>query len=298
MAKVSVIIPSYGRPEFLQKSIQSVLSQSFQDWELIVVDDNGVGSVSQVQTQTLLNEYRDDPRIHYHIQEENRGGSAARNIGWKSASGEFICFLDNDDEFYPEKLKAQVQSLERTGLKMTVCRFDSFKNGIKVRTSAKIPEMDSYLIPFALGKINFASGSTLMISKSLLEKVDGYDETFRRKQDVELMIRLLVEESLHVDDQILVRLNIDDRANIPAVENFKKFQNLFNLKFKKLFESFPQKAQQEMKQYEIKELAKVALWNKEWKLFLKIYFSRDLNFIKKTSLAIDLVGKFITYYLK
>ncbi len=298
MAKVSVIIPSYGRPEFLQKSIQSVLSQSFQDWELIVVDDNGVGSVSQVQTQTLLNEYRDDPRIHYHIQEENRGGSAARNIGWKSASGEFICFLDNDDEFYPEKLKAQVQSLERTGLKMTVCRFDSFKNGKKVRTSAKIPEMDSYLIPFALGKINFASGSTLMISKSLLEKVDGYDETFRRKQDVELMIRLLVEESLHVDDQILVRLNIDDRANIPAVENFKKFQNLFNLKFKKLFESFPQKAQQEMKQYEITELAKVALWNKEWKLFLRIYFSRDLNFIKKTSLAIDLVGKFITYYLK
>lgn len=298
MAKVSVIIPSYGRPEFLQKSIQSVLSQSFQDWELIVVDDNGVGSVSQVQTQTLLNEYRDDPRIHYHIQEENRGGSAARNIGWKSASGEFICFLDNDDEFYPEKLKAQVQSLERTGLKMTVCRFDSFKNGKKVRTSAKIPEMDSYLIPFALGKINFASGSTLMISKSLLEKVDGYDETFRRKQDIELMIRLLVEESLHVDDQILVRLNIDDRANIPAVENFKKFQNLFNLKFKKLFESFPQKAQQEMKQYEITELAKVALWNKEWKLFLRIYFSRDLNFIKKTSLAIDLVGKFITYYLK
>lgn len=298
MAKVSVIIPSYGRPEFLQKSIQSVLSQSFQDWELIVVDDNGVGSVSQVQTQTLLNEYRDDPRIHYHIQEENRGGSAARNIGWKSSSGEFICFLDNDDEFYPEKLKAQVQSLERTGLKMTVCRFDSFKNGKKVRTSPKVPEMESYLIPFALGKINFASGSTLMISKSLLEKVDGYDETFRRKQDVELMIRLLVEESLHVDDQILVRLNIDDRANIPAVENFKKFQNLFNLKFKKLFESFPQKAQQEMKQYEITELAKVALWNKEWKLFLRIYFSRDLNFIKKTSLAIDLVGKFITYYLK
>ncbi|WP_100629572.1 glycosyltransferase family 2 protein [Algoriphagus formosus] len=298
MAKVSVIIPSYGRPEFLQKSIQSVLSQSFQDWELIVVDDNGIGSVSQVQTQTLLNEYRDDPRIHYHIQEENRGGSAARNIGWKSASGEFICFLDNDDEFYPEKLKAQVQSLERTGLKMTVCRFDSFKNGKKVRTSPKVPEMDSYLIPFALGKINFASGSTLMISKSLLEKVDGFDETFRRKQDVELMIRLLVQESLHVDDQILVRLNIDDRANIPSVENFKKFQNLFNLKFNSLFETFPQKAQQEIKQYEITELAKVALWNKDWKLFLRLYFTGGLNFTTQFNLGTDLVQKFVTYYLK
>ncbi|SFO49021.1 Glycosyltransferase involved in cell wall bisynthesis [Algoriphagus ornithinivorans] len=298
MAKVSVIIPSYGRPEFLQKSIQSVLSQSLQDWELIVVDDNGVGSVSQVQTQTLLNEYRDDPRIHYHIQEENRGGSAARNIGWISASGKFICFLDNDDEFYPEKLKTQVQSLESTGLKMTVCRFDSFKNGKKVRTSPKVPEMDSYLIPFALGKINFASGSTLMISKSLLEKVDGYDETFRRKQDVELMIRLLVEESLHVDDQILVRLNIDDRANIPSVENFKKFQNLFNLKFNNLFETFPQKAQQEIKQYEITELAKVALWNKDWRLFLRLYFTGGLNFTTQFNLGADLVQKFVTYYLK
>lgn len=298
MAKVSVIIPSYGRPEFLQKAIQSVLSQSFQDWELIVVDDNGIGSVSQVQTQTLLNEYRDDPRIHYLIQDENRGGSAARNIGWKFASGEFICFLDNDDEFYPEKLTAQVQSLERTGLKMTVCRFDSFKNGKKVRTSPKVPEMDSYLIPFALGKINFASGSTLMISKSLLGKVDGYDETFRRKQDVELMIRLLLEESLHVDNQILVRLNIDDRANIPSVENFKKFQNLFNLKFNSLFETFPQKAQQEIKQYEITELAKVALWNKDWKLFLRLYFTGGLNFTTQFNLGTDLVQKFVTYYLK
>jgi glycosyltransferase involved in cell wall biosynthesis len=298
MAKVSVIIPSYGRPEFLQKSIQSVLRQSFQGWELIVVDDNGLGSVSQVQTQTLLNEYRHDPRIRYLIQEENRGGSAARNIGWKSASGEFICFLDNDDEFYPEKLTAQFQSLERTGLKMTVCRFDSFKNGQKVRTSPKVPALESYLIPFALGKINFASGSTLMISKSLLEKVDGYDESFRRKQDVELMIRLLEEEKLHVDDQILVRLNIDDRTNIPSVENFKKFQNLFNLKFHNLFETFPQKAQREIKQYEITELAKVALWNKDWKLFLRLFFTGGLNFTTQFNLGTDLVQKFVTYYLK
>jgi hypothetical protein len=137
-----------------------------------------------------------------------------------------------------------------------------------------------------------------MISKSLLEKVDGYDETFRRKQDVELMIRLLVEESLHVDDQILVRLNIDDRANIPSVENFKKFQNLFNLKFHNLFETFPQKAQREIKQYEITELAKVALWNKDWKLFLRLYFTEGLNFKNQIMLAIDLAGKFITYYLK
>jgi glycosyltransferase involved in cell wall biosynthesis len=298
LAKVSVIIPSFGRPEFLRKAIKSVIEQSFQDWELIVVDDNGAGSFFQLQTQNILSEFVADQRIHYLIQEENRGGSAARNIGWRSASGEFICFLDNDDEFYPEKLSNQVRCLENTGFKMTVCRFESFKNDRKVRTSPKLPELGNYLIPFAMGRINFAAGSTLMISKSLLEKVGGYDETFRRKQDVELMIKLLVDEKLHLDDQILVRLNIDDRANIPSVENFRKFQNLFNLKFSKLFQTLPPKAQQEIRQYELTELAKVALWNKDWKLFLKLYFTGGLTFRTQANLGIDLVRKFMTYKLK
>lgn len=298
MPKVSVIIPSFGRPEFLRKSIQSVIDQTFSDWELLIVDDNGAGSRAQLETQEKISFSLKDSRIRYLIQEKNLGGSAARNRGWKAAVGEYICFLDNDDEFYSSKLDSQVKVLENSGFLMTVCRFESYKNGKKVRLSPPISAQDDYLIPFMQGKLNFASGSTLMISRGLLEKVGGYDEGFRRKQDVELMIRLLVREKLYVSDQVLVRLNIDDRGNIPTVDQFINFQKLFNSKFETTIKKLPQKDQQLISQYDLIELAKVALWNKDWRIFFQTFFGKGLHFTNQVSLTIDLAGKFITYYLK
>ncbi len=296
MAKVSVIIPSYGRPELLKKSILSVVSQTFTDWELIVVDDNGSGSPSQIETQRVLEEFKSDSRISYLIQESNRGGAAARNRGWQAAKGSFVCFLDNDDEFYPEKLAVQYSTLAGSTYQMSVCGFESFKNGKKVRVSSPIVQIDDFLMPFAQGEINFASGSTLMVTKKLLEKVGGYDVDFGRKQDVELMIRLLTIEKLSIEERVLVRLNIDDRSNIPTVENFLRFQNLFRVKFEPLFSQFPENVQNQIKQFELIELSKVALWNKDWKLFFSVFLRRGLNWKNQLFLAIDLGRKFATYY--
>lgn len=298
MPKVSVIVPSYSRPALLKKTILSVFAQSYIDWELIVVDDNGKGTPSQVTTSELMEFFKSDPRINYLVLEKNSGGSAARNYGWRRAEGKYICFLDNDDEFYPKKLEFQLAILEQTKFQLTVCRFDSFKNGKKVRTSPVLPKFDNYLIPFAKGVLNFASGSTLMVSKSLLEEINGYDEVFRRKQDVELMIRMLVLEKVFVDDRVLVRLNIEDRANVPKIDSFKKFQEVFNLKFSDVFENFPKKDQLEISQYNQMELGKVALWNKDFGSFIKICFNPELHWENKFKLIIDLSRKFITYYIK
>lgn len=298
MPKVSVIVPSYRRPELLKKTLRSVLDQSYADWELIVVDDNGKDTPSQIETAELMGSFLSDSRVNYLILEKNSGGSAARNFGWRLAEGKYICFLDNDDEFYPKKLEHQLKVLEQSGFKMTVCRFDSFKNEKKVRTSPVLPQFENYLIPFAKGDLNFAAGSTMMVSKSLLEEIGGYDEVFRRKQDVELMIRLLEIEKLFVDDRILVRLNIDDRNNVPKIENFRKFQELFNLKFKGIFEHFPKEDRMAISQYNQMELAKVALWNKEVAVFAKILFNPGLHWKNKFKLIIDLSRKFVTYHVK
>ena len=298
MPKVSVIVPSYSRPELLKKTIESVLNQSFSDWELIIVDDNGKGSPSQLETAKLMDSFLNDRRIVYHVLEDNIGGSGARNVGWRMANGEYICFLDNDDEFYPNKLEFQLAILENSEFQMTVCRFDSFKNERRVRTSPILPKLENYLIPFSKGELNFASGSTLMVRKTLLEKIRGFDEVFRRKQDVELMIRLLSEEKLFIEDRVLVRLNIDDRTNIPKIKDFLKFQKLFNLKFKEIFEQFPIKDQIEIKQYNQIELAKVALWNSDVTAFSKVFFSKELHLKNKFHLLLDLCRKFITYHIK
>lgn len=298
MAKVSVIIPSYGRPVFLRNSVSSVIAQTFENWELIIVDDNGAGSTAQIETSLALSELLEDPRIRYVFHEINLGGSAARNTGWRQSNSDFICFLDNDDLFHPEKLASQFSILESTDFDLTVCGFDSYKGGKKVRTSQTIPFYENYLIPFVQGKINFASGSTMMVRRKILIEVDGYDESFRRKQDVELMIRILTRGKIHVDDRVLVSLTIDDRSNIPKVEDFKKFQEKFSNKFKDIFQAFPDREQIGITQYGQIELAKVALWNKDFSTFFETLFNPDLNWKNKGLLLIDLSRKFITYYLR
>lgn len=298
MPQISVVIPSFSRPDFLQRSMESVIAQTFVDWEMIIVDDNGRGTAAQLETERAVSNFQSDPRVRYLVMEVNSGGSAARNLGWKNANGKYLCFLDNDDEFYPEKLEFQHALLSNSGFQATACRFDSFKKNEKVRTSPPIPALEDYLIPFVQGKINFASGSTLMISAELIQKIGGFDEKFRRKQDVELMVRILTSAKLAVDNRILVRLHIDDRANIPNLEKFKKTQDLFDEKFLELFRSFSKRDQDEIAQYKLIELAKVALWNKDYKEFMRIFVDQNLGWKNKVSLSMDLFGKFITYYIR
>lgn len=105
MAKVSVIIPTYNRAEYVTQAIDSVLAQTYTDYEIIVVDDGSADN-----TKEVLLPYMD--RIRY-IYQENAGASAARNKGIKAAKGDWIAFLDSDDEWLPGKLAVQIRAVER-----------------------------------------------------------------------------------------------------------------------------------------------------------------------------------------
>jgi len=105
MIKVSVIIPTYNRAEYVTQAIDSVLAQTYADYEIIVVDDGSTDN-----TKDVLLPYMD--RIRY-IYQENAGASAARNTGIKAAKGDWIAFLDSDDEWLPEKLAVQMCAVER-----------------------------------------------------------------------------------------------------------------------------------------------------------------------------------------
>src|SRR5215510_16389067 len=106
MPAVSVIIPTYNRAEFLRLAITSVLNQTFQDFEIIVVDD-----ASEDHTHEVVSDFS-DKRIKYIRHEANKRVSAARNTGVLSASGDYIAFLDDDDEWLPRTLQMQVALLE------------------------------------------------------------------------------------------------------------------------------------------------------------------------------------------
>src|SRR5688500_9781977 len=100
---VSVVIPTYNRAHLIRRAIDSVVAQTFADWELIVVDD-----ASKDDAEGVVRSYGDS-RMRYVRHDVNKGASAARNTGLYAAHGEFVAFLDSDDEWLPEKLASQVE---------------------------------------------------------------------------------------------------------------------------------------------------------------------------------------------
>ena len=123
---ISVITPTYNRVEYLGNSIESVLSQTYSDFELIIVDDNPIQSEARKKTEEVIRKYSDS-RIRYIKNPMNLGGAAARNRGIDEARGEYIAFLDDDDMYLPDRLKVQVESMQKNGWDVCVMDGATFK---------------------------------------------------------------------------------------------------------------------------------------------------------------------------
>ena len=110
---VSIVIPTFARPDNLVRAIESVLNQTYKPIEIIVVDDNGRGTLYQVETENVLKPYIYKNQIKYLTHEINKNGSAARNTGFRVSKGDYVCYLDDDDVFAPTKIEKQVARLEK-----------------------------------------------------------------------------------------------------------------------------------------------------------------------------------------
>lgn len=186
---VSVIIPTYKRAYMLKRAIDSTLNQTYSNIEIIVVDDNGLDTQEHIQTRQIINLYGD--KLKYIVHKENKGGSSARNTGWRESRGEYITFLDDDDEISPTKIEKQVKKLEQKDDSFGAC-YTAYhilmKNG-KVQSSGTIDEGNVYLQALARN-FYMGSGSNLLIRKKYVDQINGYDEEFKRNQDIEFMARL------------------------------------------------------------------------------------------------------------
>ena len=116
---ISVITPTYNRAEYLGKAIDSVLGQTYQDLELIIVDDNKPDSEARKATEVVISKY-EDPRIRYIQNPKNMGGAATRNVGIFQAKGEYTAFLDDDDMYLPDRLEVQVKAMQENGWEVSV----------------------------------------------------------------------------------------------------------------------------------------------------------------------------------
>lgn len=191
---ISIIITTYSRPDNLCRAIESVLNQTYSPIEIIVVDDNGLGTENQIRTEKLLSYYIEGSKITYIKHEVNRNGSVARNTGVKAAKGFYIGLLDDDDEFAPDKIAIQIDTLINAQLRDPLCcgcycnTEVHHKNGkISYRNNPKEQDITSSLL---LGYSQFNTSTFISTRASYLD-ITGFDERFLRHQDWEFFIRYL-----------------------------------------------------------------------------------------------------------
>lgn len=185
MPKVSIIMATYNRAHLLPHTIESVLNQTFRDFEFIIIDDGSTDS-----TNLLVASY-DDRRIKYYYQ-SNKGRSAARNRAIAEASGEFIAFLDSDDLFVDTKLEAQIGLLSEQpslGMVYTAANvIDEFGAPIAVTytapVSGKIYHEIAYYLPVTICL------PTVLVRRSVLIEAGLFDETMERFEDTDLWRRI------------------------------------------------------------------------------------------------------------
>jgi glycosyltransferase involved in cell wall biosynthesis len=192
----SVIIPTYNRWPLVAEAVDSVLAQSFQDIEIIVVDDGSTDG-----TTNRLAKF--DGRLRLFTT-TRRGVAAARNFGVSQAQGCYVAFLDSDDLWLPGKLETQIAFLDRHP-EIQICQTDEIwvRNGVRVNPKAmhRKPSGDIFVRSLDLCLI---SPSAVMMTRELFQRIGGFDESFPVCEDYDLWLRVTSVYSVPLIPEALV----------------------------------------------------------------------------------------------
>ena len=189
---VSVITPTYKRPEKLPRAIDSVLNQTYPNVEIIVVDDNNPNTEGRQLTELIMAPYLDNPRVKYIKHEYNQNGAVARNTGVKSSNAKYIALLDDDDEFLPQKIQSQVEVMESRDDSWGACYSMAYskKENMPYIPLEETREGNLYLKALTR-ELSFLAGSNLLVRRTVWDEVGGFTESFLRNQDKEFTTKIL-----------------------------------------------------------------------------------------------------------
>lgn len=193
---VSIIMPSYNTTSFIENSIQSVLDQSYENWELIIVDD-----CSTDNTDEVLAPFLKDSRIKYLKNEKNSGAAVSRNRALREAKGRWIAFLDSDDLWYPDKLEKQLKFMKKNGYHFSYTNYeeiitDGKPNGVKVTGPKHINErkMFDYCWPGCL---------TVMYDQKVVGLIQIAD--IKKNNDYAMWLKVIQKADCYLLPEILAQ---------------------------------------------------------------------------------------------
>lgn len=237
---ISVIITTYMRNiVMLMRAINSVLSQTVNDFELIIVDDSPSDYCERENIKSHIKSL-DNKKIYYVQHQKNMGASAARNTGIDLAKGDFIAFLDDDDEWLPQKLEMQLKEIIKKNAGLVYCNhYNISPNGKRRLIRHKSPKsaniVDELLIDNFIGSTSFP-----LIRSECFKKCGNFDVDLLSSQDLEMWIRIcknftishieqpLVNYYVHENEQITS--NPDKKIQATKVLNVRYKENIYNNK--------------------------------------------------------------------
>lgn len=214
-ALVSIITPTYNCAKFIGKTIESVLKQTYTDWEMIIVDD-----ASKDNTEEIVNKYN-DKRIKYIKLKENCGADVARNTAIEEAKGKYMAFLDSDDLWQAEKLKKQIQFMEQNNYNITATDYEQIdEEGNKLNKIIKTK-----------GKVNYNS---MLLSNSVgnstvvynVEKLGKFKvPNIKKRNDYALWLQMLKKEKyIYGIPEILMQYRVRSNSISRNKLNLIKYQ--------------------------------------------------------------------------
>lgn len=217
--RISVIIPAYNQARYLADAVESVLAQTFVDYEIIVVDDGSTDETPAVAAQF-------GEKIRY-IRQENRGLAGARNTGIRAARGEYIGLLDSDDAWMPAYIERVMAAAERSPRSAVIyCAAACMdQDGRDLRQTVGYKEVAEDNLYHALLRSNFIIPSTVCLRRDAVERVGYFDESLRSCEDWDMWLRLLPDHQFTGLADVLVRYRIHGSslsANVAQMQASKR----------------------------------------------------------------------------
>lgn len=199
--KISIVIPTYNRASLLKKSVDSLLKQTYDNFEVIVVDD-----ASSDNTESVMKKIKDE-RVKYIKLKKNSGACVARNTGIKASTGKYITFNDSDDEYLPEKLEKQYNNLIKNKSDMDFCRLKVHINNsffvVPSDECIKMLKKGKYVDELTRG--NYISTQAIFVKKEKILKY-MFDDDLPRLQDYDLVLRMIPNLKISFTNEILANL--------------------------------------------------------------------------------------------
>lgn len=215
--KISVVIPTYNREKLIVQSINSVLEQTYENIEVIVVDDASTDNTKEVVKKIK------DKRVKYIGLKQNKGACNARNVGIENATGDYIAFQDSDDIFRPEKIEKQYSNLIENKSDMDFCKICINDKDIKIEVPT-LEQEESIINNKILDELcngNFISTQAVLIKKNVIKRY-MFDTKLPRLQDFDIVMRMAPEIKISYTKEVLVDLY---RQNDSISNSYEKLKN-------------------------------------------------------------------------